>query len=169
MVLFNPEACAQHSTGHMCALYSGVRLYTPTYHNCTKVLAAVVLISPFFLWLSFRAWSLGYGEPVQTLLYHWEKYENGTIWNSASYSMCCILSSVYISCSAIKQVEKDLVQYIFNTGKSPLILSRPLLSFHLMNQLFWQGRECSLLAPSHFEPLFPASLKCCLIWHKTLL
>lgn len=55
MALFILEARSQHSTDHMCALYTDTCLYTPTYHNCTKVLTAVALISPFFLLLSFRA------------------------------------------------------------------------------------------------------------------
>lgn len=143
MALFNPEACSQHSTDHMYALYLGMCLYTPTYHNCTKVLTAVALISPFFLLLSFGTWSLGLGKPVHPPLYHWKK-QNWTIGSPAPYSLCCLLGSVYINCDAAKQVERDLVQYIFNSGNSPPILSLPLLSFHLMNQLFWQGGECSL-------------------------
>lgn len=60
--------------------------------------------------------------------------------------------------------------HIFNSGDSPLVLSPLLFSFHLMNQLFWQGGDRSLPGSlSHLEPLFPASVKCCLIWHKTLL
>lgn len=144
MALFILEAHSQHSTDHMCALYTAMCLYTPTYHNCTKVLTAVALISPFFLLLSFRVWSLGLGELVHPSLYHWGKEPDWTIGSPAPYSLCCLLGSVYISCDAAMQVERDLVQYIFNSGNSPPILSLPLLSFHLMNQLFWQGGECSL-------------------------
>lgn len=143
MALFIPEARSQHSTDHIRALYSGMCLYTPTYHNCTKALNAVALINPVVLLLCSRAWSLGLGEPVHPPLYHWGEKQNRTIGSPASYSLCCLLGSVYISRDAAKQLEKDLVQYIFNSGNSPPILSLPLLSFHLMNQLFWQGGESS--------------------------
>lgn len=143
MALFILEARSQHSTDHMCALYVGMCLCTPTYHDCTKVLTAVALISPFFLLLSFGVWSLGLWEPAHPSLYHWVKKKKKR-FEQLGVSLCCLLGSVYIGRDAVRQVERDHVRYIFNSGNSPPILSLLLLSFHLMNQLFWQGRECSL-------------------------
>lgn len=73
MALFILEASSQHSADHMCSFYSGMCLYTSTHHNCTKVLTAVTLISPFFLLLSFGVWSWGLGKPGHPSLYLWRE------------------------------------------------------------------------------------------------
>lgn len=96
MALFILEAHSQHSTDHMCALYTGMRLYTPTHHNCTKVLTAVALISPFFLLLSLRASSLGLGEQVHPPLYHGGRGTRLNNWESSSlFTLLLIRVCVY--------------------------------------------------------------------------
>lgn len=69
--------------------------------------------------------------------------QNGTIGSPAPYSHSCFLGSVYISYDAAKQ-EGNLSDTYLIVGILPLVLSPLLLSFYLMNQLFWQGGERSL-------------------------